>query len=151
VVHHSDCGMEYFTSAQLATLLEGSLSTAAIVADPAAPKGVAFKNAAQGGGCAAGHAVHWLHIEDQEASVREDVAKIAAHELVAVRSETVKAARAQRTCVAALESTRASTTPSPLPLPNPPYHAQPGIPVHGFIYDVKTGKINHVVSAMTRA
>ena len=90
VVHHTDCGMEYFTSAQLATLLEGNLATASIVADAAAPKGVAFQNSAAGGGCAAGHAVHWLHIEDQAASVREDVAKIASHELVAVRLSAVE-------------------------------------------------------------
>jgi len=120
VVHHSDCGMEYFTSAQLATLLEGSLSTAAIVADPAAPKGVAFKNAAQGGGCAAGHAVHWLHIEDQEASVREDVAKIAAHELVAVRSETVKR-RARSALVSPRWKARAPQQPPP-PSPSPTPH-----------------------------
>ena len=86
--------MEYFTSAQLAALLAGSLSTAAIVADASAPKGVAFKNTAEGGGCAAGHAVHWLHIENQEASVREDVAKIASHELVAVRCKNHRGARA---------------------------------------------------------
>jgi carbonic anhydrase len=26
-----------------------------------------------------------------------------------------------------------------------------GIPVHGYLYDVKTGKINHVVSSVTRS
>ena len=83
VIHHTDCGMEYFKSSQLAALLEGSLATASIVPDAAAPKGVAFVNASEGGGCAAGHAVHWLHIDDQAASVKEDVAKIAGHELVA--------------------------------------------------------------------
>jgi carbonic anhydrase len=93
--------MEYFVSAQLAALLAGNLATAAIVADPAAPKGVAFKNTAEGGGCAAGHAVHWLHIEDQEASVREDVAKIASHELVAVRCQSCRRARALRPAPAA--------------------------------------------------
>jgi carbonic anhydrase len=25
-----------------------------------------------------------------------------------------------------------------------------GIPVHGYLYDVRTGKINHVVSAVTK-
>ena len=111
VVHHTDCGMEYFTGPQLAALLETSLATAAIVPAADAPKGVTFANAGAEGGSKAGHAVHWHHIAGgQEESVKEDVARIAGHELVA-----------------------------------------PGIPVHGYIYDVKSGKINHVVSAVTRA
>ena len=75
--------MEYFTSPQLATLLEGSLATAAIVPDASAPKGVTFSNTSTGGGSAAGHKISWLHIDNQEASVKEDVAKVATHELVA--------------------------------------------------------------------
>ena len=111
VVHHTDCGMEYFTSADMAALLEGSLATASIVAAPGTPKGVAFVNSAGGaGGCKDGHAVNWLTIAEQTASIKEDVAKIAGHALVA-----------------------------------------PGIPVHGYLYDVKTGKLGHVVSAVTRA
>ena len=110
VVHHTDCGMEYFTSADMAALLEGSLATANIVPAPAAPKGVTFVNAASAGGCKDGHAIDWLTIADQAASIKADVAKIAGHALVA-----------------------------------------PGIPVHGYLYDVKTGKLGHVVSAVTRA
>ena len=37
VVHHTDCGMEYFTGAQLAALLDTSLATAAIVPAPGIP------------------------------------------------------------------------------------------------------------------
>ena len=140
VVHHTDCGMEYFSSPQLATLLEGSLATASIVADATAPKGVTFKNVDATGGSAAGHNVHWLHIENQEASVKEDVTKIASHELVAVRSPHVDTMHTHFSTLSHLLSTRTHIS-----------HRQPGIPVHGYIYDVKTGKINHVVSAVTRA
>ena len=66
VIHHSDCGMEYFTSPQMAALLETSLATAKIVPAPGAPKGVAFENADAAGGCAAGHAIDWLTIGSQE-------------------------------------------------------------------------------------
>ena len=110
VVHHTDCGMEYFNGALMGTLLEGSLATASIVPDAAAPKGVTFANASAEGGSKLGHSVHWHTIEDQEASVKEDVQRICSYELVA-----------------------------------------PGIPVSGWVYDVKTGKLNHVVSAVTKA
>lgn len=108
VVHHTDCGMEYFKSEELAKLLETSLATANIVPLESAPKGVTFENASAEGGSHDGHAVHWLHIDDQEASVREDVAKIVGHSLTA-----------------------------------------PGIPVHGYIYHVATGAIQHVVTQVT--
>ena len=110
VIHHTDCGMEYFTDAQMAALLESSLSTAKIVPDAAAPKGVAFANSGAEGGSQHGHQVRWMTIPNQEASVREDVERVVKHELCAA-----------------------------------------GIPVHGYIYDCKTGKINHVGSAVTRA
>lgn len=61
------------------------------------------------GGCKSAHGVKWLSIPNQEASVKEDVAKV-------------------------VESTLTA----------------PGIPVHGYIYSVETGKINHVVSAVTK-
>jgi carbonic anhydrase len=110
VVHHTDCGMEYFTSADLASLLDGSLASVNIVAAPDAPKGVAFVNADQHGGCKDGHAIDWLTINDQATSIKEDVAKIASHPLVGK-----------------------------------------GIPLHGYLYDVKTGSIGHIVSTVTRS
>ena len=76
VVHHTDCGMEFFTGAQLAALLDTSLATANIVPAPGTPKGVAFVNAGAEGGSAAGHAIDWLHIDDQEASIKADVEKV---------------------------------------------------------------------------
>lgn len=111
MIHHTDCGMEYFENKDLAGLLEGTLASVNIVAAPGSPKGVAFENpAGAAGGCADGHKHDWLTIADQASSVKEDVAKIAGHALVA-----------------------------------------PGIPIHGYIYNVKTGAIEHVVSAVTRA
>jgi carbonic anhydrase len=111
VIHHTDCGMEYFKNADLAGLLEGTLASVDIVPAPGTPKGVAFVNpAGASGGSADGHKVDWLTIADQVASVKEDVAKIAGSSLVA-----------------------------------------PGIPVHGYIYNVSTGAIEHVVSAVTRS
>jgi carbonic anhydrase len=107
VIHHTDCGMEYFKSSQLAELLKTSLSTANIVPDEAAPKGVKFENVLSEGGASTD--IDFLHIDNQDESVKEDVAKIAQHPLVAS-----------------------------------------GIPVHGYMYDCKTGKINHIVSAVTR-
>lgn len=83
VVHHSDCGMQYFTGAQLAALLDTSLATANIVPAPGAPMGVAFANAGAEGGSAAGHAIDWLHIDDQEASIKADVEKVVSSPLTA--------------------------------------------------------------------
>ena len=83
VVHHSDCGMQYFTGAQLAALLDTSLATAAIVPAPGAKKGVAFANNGAEGGSAAGHAIDWLHIDDQEASIKADVEKVVSSPLTA--------------------------------------------------------------------
>jgi carbonic anhydrase len=102
--------MEYYSNGDMATLLEGSLSSVNIVAAPGTPKGVAFVNADNNGGCKDGHAVDWLTITDQSASIKEDVAKIANHPLVGK-----------------------------------------GIPLHGYLYDVKTGSIIHVVSTVTRS
>ena len=101
--------MEYFTDNELATLLETSLATAKIVPSSAHAKGVTFENATSEGGCKSAHAVKWLSIPNQEASVKEDVAKVVESSLTA-----------------------------------------PGIPVHGYIYDVATGKINHVISSVTK-
>ena len=56
VVHHTDCGMEYFKSEELAKLLETSLATASIVPLGSAPKGVTFENASAEGGSHDGHA-----------------------------------------------------------------------------------------------
>ncbi len=68
VIHHTDCGMEYFKSNQLAELLTTSLSTAKIVPDAAAPKGVKFENVSSEGGASTD--IDFLHIDDQDQSVQ---------------------------------------------------------------------------------
>jgi len=105
VVHHTDCGMEYFTSEQLGELLTTSRATAAFDGEAKA-----FKNVTHEGGAPDGKYINFLTIKDQATSIKEDVARIAAHALTA-----------------------------------------PGIPIHGYLYDVKTGKLGHVVSAVTTA
>ena len=104
VIHHTNCGMEFFTSEHMGNLLETSLVTAK-------HDGTAFQNTQTEGGAPDGKFINWLTINNGlEKAVTEDVHRIAKHPLVA-----------------------------------------PGIPLHGYIYDVKTGKLNHVLSVVTRA
>ncbi|UMY19616.1 carbonic anhydrase [Methylobacterium organophilum] len=75
VIHHSDCGMEFFTNAIIGDLLEDSLETAAL-------EDGAWVNPHHGGGSAAGKAIDWLTISDRLGSVAADVRRIRAHPLV---------------------------------------------------------------------
>ena len=75
VIHHSDCGMEFFTNEVMGGLLESSLETAALGAD-------GFYDVGAGPGSPAGREIDWLTISDREQSVVEDVAKIRQHPLV---------------------------------------------------------------------
>lgn len=75
VIHHSDCGMEFFTDEIIGDLLADSLETAAI-------EGGAWVNPHHGGGSAAGRDIDWLTISDQLSSVAHDVRRIRAHPLV---------------------------------------------------------------------
>jgi carbonic anhydrase len=99
VIHHSDCGMEFFTDEVMRGLLANSLETAALGAE-------GFYDVGTGPGSAEAKYIDWLTIEDQAQSVTEDVARIKAHPLVPA-----------------------------------------GIPVYGYIYDVKTGRLIEVPSA----
>ena len=99
VIHHTDCGMEYFKDDELAELLAGSLETAELTQ-------AGFRNAGAGGGSSEGRYVRWLSIRDQAESVVEDVRRIRTHPLV-----------------------------------------NPAIPIYGYIYDVKTGRLNEVTTA----
>jgi carbonic anhydrase len=96
VVHHTNCGMEFFTNEVMRGLLAHSLETAALDA-------AGFKDVGKGPGSRAGEYVEWLTIKDQAQSVRDDVERIKSHPLV-----------------------------------------PKNIPVHGYIYDVKTGRLNEV-------
>ncbi|RYG35676.1 carbonic anhydrase [bacterium] len=99
VIHHTDCGMLFFTNEVISDLLEKSLETAALTAE-------GFEDVGTGPGSSEGRFINFLTIRNAEEAVREDVARIANHPLVPKT-----------------------------------------IPVRGFIYDVKTGKLNPVTGA----
>lgn len=93
VVHHTDCGMEFFTDDIMRGLLGKSLETAALGAE-------GFYDVGTGPGSSEGKYIDWLTISDQRGAVLEDVARIKNHPLV-----------------------------------------PKNIPVYGFLYDVKTGRL----------
>ncbi len=99
VIHHSNCGMEFFTDEVIRGLLANSLETAALGE-------AGFYDVGKGPGSSEAKYVDWLTISDQAQSVTEDVARIKASPLV-----------------------------------------PKGIPVYGYIYDVKTGRLVEVPSA----
>ena len=99
VIHHSDCGMEFFTDQVMRGLLASSLETAALGPD-------GFHDVGTGPGSNEGAYVDWLTITDQAGSVTDDVGRIRSHPLV----------------------------PS-------------GIPVYGYVYDVRTGRLVEIPEA----
>jgi len=101
VIHHTDCGMQYFTDEIIRDLLAQSLETATVD-----EKG--WHDVGQGPGSDEAKFISFLTIKDLAASVVEDVQRIRQHPLV------------------------------------------PGtIPVYGYIYDVKSGKLLEVPEATT--
>jgi carbonic anhydrase len=96
VIHHTNCGMEFFTNDVIRKLLASSLETAVLTES-------GFKDVGKGPGSQAGEYIEWLTIADQEHSVRHDVERIRHHPLVPA-----------------------------------------SIAVHGYIYDVGTGKLREV-------
>ncbi|MDX6486947.1 MAG: carbonic anhydrase [Gaiellaceae bacterium] len=99
VIHHTECGMEFFTNEQMSDLLEQSLDTAELGPD-------GFHDVGAGPGSAAGKDIDWMTISDKEQSVADDVRTIREHPLV----------------------------PS-------------SIPIYGFVYDVKTGRLVELPAA----
>ena len=75
VIHHSNCGMEFFTDEVIRGLLANSLETAALGAE-------GFYDVGTGPGSAEAKYIDWLTISEQAQSVTEDVARIKAHPLV---------------------------------------------------------------------
>jgi carbonic anhydrase len=75
VIHHTNCGMELFTSEIMGELLASSLETADY-------DGKKWSNSKQGGGSVAGRFVHWHTIDNQEKSVTDDILRIRSHPLV---------------------------------------------------------------------
>lgn len=99
VIHHTECGMEFFTNDVMRGLLSSSLETAKLGS-------AGFEDVGSGPGSRAGEYVEWLAISDREQAVLDDVVRIRTHPLVPTL-----------------------------------------IPIYGFIYDVKTGRLNEVSGA----
>jgi carbonic anhydrase len=99
VIHHTNCGMEFFTDDVMRGLLANSLETAALDAN-------GFHDVGKGPGSTEGSFIDWLTIAEQEGSVLADVTRIRNHPLV----------------------------PS-------------NIPIYGYVYDVKSGKLIEVSAA----
>jgi carbonic anhydrase len=99
VIHHSECGMEFFTDDLIADLLASSLDTAALGPD-------GFTDVGTGPGSTEGRYIDWLTIPDRAQAVIDDVVRIRNHPLVPGR-----------------------------------------IPIHGYVYDVATGRLVEVPDA----
>jgi carbonic anhydrase len=99
VIHHTDCGMEFFSNDVMRELLASSLETAKLT-----PAG--FRDIGKGPGSSEGAYIEWLTIRDQKRAVIDDVERIRKHPLV-----------------------------------------PKSIPIHGFIYDVRSGKLMEVEGA----
>ena len=96
VIHHTDCGMQFFTSEIMRGLLASSLETADLTTQ-------GFRDVGRGPGSREGEYIDWLTITDQQQAVIDDVQRIRNHPLV-----------------------------------------PKSIPVHGYIYDVHSGKLIEV-------
>jgi carbonic anhydrase len=99
VVHHTNCGMEFFTDEVMRGLLDASLETAALGAD-------GFYDVGTGPGSSEAKYIDWLTISHTQGSVVEDVERIRNHPLVPA-----------------------------------------SIPIYGYVYDVKTGRLVEVEDA----
>ncbi|HXR32200.1 MAG TPA: carbonic anhydrase [Verrucomicrobiae bacterium] len=75
VIHHTNCGMEFFSSEVMRGLLDASLETAELT-----PNG--FRDVGKGPGSREGDYIEWLTIKDQKQSVLDDVERIRTHALV---------------------------------------------------------------------
>jgi carbonic anhydrase len=75
VIHHTDCGMEFFSNDIMRGLLASSLETAELTAN-------GFRDVGRGPGSRAGEYVDWLTIRDQKQAVIDDVERIRNHPLV---------------------------------------------------------------------
>jgi carbonic anhydrase len=75
VIHHSNCGMEFFTDEVMRGLLASSLETAEL-----GPGG--FRDVGTGPGSPEANYIDWLTIADNAQSVVDDVSRIRSHPLV---------------------------------------------------------------------
>lgn len=75
VIHHTNCGMEFFTNDVIRGLLANSLETAQLTS-------AGFKDVGKGPGSRAGEFIEWLTVSDQQQAVLDDVQRIRNHPLV---------------------------------------------------------------------
>jgi len=75
IIHHTDCGMLFFTDEVMRNLLASSLETAELT-----PAG--FRDVGKGPGSAEGEYIDWLTMKDNTASVIADVRRIRNHPLI---------------------------------------------------------------------
>jgi len=75
VIHHTNCGMEFFTNEVMRGLLASSLETAQLT-----PNG--FRDIGKGPGSRAGEYIEWMTISNPKQAVLDDVARIRNHPLV---------------------------------------------------------------------
>jgi carbonic anhydrase len=99
VIHHTECGMQFFTNEVMSGLLASSLETAELTAQ-------GFRDVGKGPGSREGNYIEWLTFKDPKQAVLDDVARIRTHPLI-----------------------------------------PKSIPVYGYIYDVKSGKLVEVEGA----
>jgi len=78
VIHHTNCGMEFFTDDVIRGMLANSLDTAALGDD-------GFYDVGTGPGSTEAGYIDWLTISDNGRSVVDDVARIRRHPLVPSR------------------------------------------------------------------
>ena len=75
VIHHTSCGMEFFTDDVMRGLLASSLETAALGPD-------GFTDVGRGPGSTEANYIDWLTMKDNAQSLVDDVARIRNHPLV---------------------------------------------------------------------
>jgi carbonic anhydrase len=75
VIHHTNCGMAFFTDEMMRSLLASSLETAELGPD-------GFRDVGTGSGSSEANYIDWLTFKDGAGSVVEDVRRIRAHPLV---------------------------------------------------------------------
>jgi len=75
VIHHTDCGMQFFSNEVMRGLLASSLESAELTAQ-------GFRDVGRGPGSRAGEYIEWLTFKDPSQAVIDDVARIRNHPLV---------------------------------------------------------------------
>jgi carbonic anhydrase len=75
VIHHTDCGMQFFTNEVMRGLLASSLEAAESTSS-------GFRDVGRGPGSTEGEFIEWLTIRDPQQAVIADVARIRNHPLI---------------------------------------------------------------------